>query len=182
MSSDSSRSDGSSVGDSSFPEPQDDEVEIPDDAVVVQYPSLDPASLLNNPELKYDNDGSDDPVDEKVGSLLVELLDQYRKLAACSFEINMQIAKYRLNQDDLKQKDAFDLLDKFYKDFPNVSPVPGSFVDVEHLKLLNDKLQLHLECHKMLKNFSTVVEKTKQNKATAAAAKAKKADKGGKKK
>ena len=136
------------------------EPSVPDDALVIQYPSVDPTQVLENSEVNYVNQVCDEKVDEKMGSMLVALLDQYRKLAMSSFEINTQIIKYRLNHEDLKQRDVVALLDKFYRDFPSVSPLPGAFIDADHLQLLGDKLNLHLECEQMLKSFATVMEKT----------------------
>jgi hypothetical protein len=147
------------------PSPDDpNDFQIPDDSLIVQYPNLDPSEHLENPGLVY-GDARElfyaEPMDEKMGGMLVQVLENYRDLANTSFDTSLSIVKHNLQNGTLKHKDAYDILDKFYNDYPDALTIPGSFLSVDHLNLFAEKLKLHDQCEKSLKTFAEIVEKVK---------------------
>jgi hypothetical protein len=142
---------------------ENDDFSLPDDAVIIQYPSLDPTEILENPELDYDDDWCNSQVDKKTGAAIENLMGLYRHLAVCSFDFNTAIVRYRLQKGDLKQKDVLETLDKFYRDFPDILPVPGSFVDANCLKHMTSKLGLHDACKTKLEEFKELVNEAHES-------------------
>ena len=145
--------------------PEDpNEFNIPDDAVVVQYPKLDPADVLEDPSLIYGDERKnfyDQPMDEKLGSQLVELAETYGELSHASLDISLAILKHKLQENALKHSEAYEVLDKFYNDYPDTFPIPGSFLGEEHLPLFAKKLTLHNKCQGLLKAFGETMENVK---------------------
>ena len=147
------------------PSPDDpNDFQIPDDSLIVQYPNLDPTEHLENPGLVY-GDARElfygESMDEKMGALLVQVLENYRDLATTSFDTSLAIVKHNLQNGTLKHKDAYDILDKFYNDYPDTLTIPGSFLSETHLNWFTEKLRLHNQCEQSLKTLTDIVEKVK---------------------
>jgi len=144
------------------PEEIHEEYNLPDDALVIQFPNLDPNEVLENPELDFENEFKDQPLDEKMTNTLRELLDSYKALAICSFDINTYIVNWRLAHGGVKQKDVFDILDKFYRDYPDASPIPAESINENSMQLMTDKLKLHAQCKGQLDAYASVVKVAKE--------------------
>jgi len=134
----------SEAHDSSSPAPSSiPQIRIPDDSMIIRYESVDPTRVLDNPCHLFGDTFYDQHVDEKVGSLVGGVLSMYQKLAHLNADITIQNVKYDLQQDDMKNSEIYDLLDKFYVDLPDVNCVNSSWLNADTLTILLEKQSLH---------------------------------------
>lgn len=159
--SDRSFSHSSSSSSSSYLPESDDHLQIPPNGILLQYPDIDPTNFLNNPEIDYDYSYKDKVLDEKEGAALVTLLQQYKKLAIAAFDFNLNHIKFKLNTDALTQQDAFDALDKFYRDVRDVMPLTSGFLNEHTLAFFKEKQKMHDECSKFIEEYKDVSERCK---------------------
>lgn len=161
MSSDSSHSLSHSSSQSSYLPEGDDQVQVPPSGILLQYPDVDPTNFLDNPEIDYDYAYKDTPLSEKEGAALVTLLQQYKRLAVATFDFNLNHIKFKLNNDSLTQQDAFDALDRFYRDMRDVMPLTSGFLNEQTLALFKEKQQMHEECARFIEEYKNVTERCK---------------------
>ena len=119
------------------------QIRIPDDSMIIRYESVDPTRVLDNPSHLFGDTFYDQHVDEKVGLLVGGVLSMYQKLAHLNADITIQNVKYDLQQDDMKNSEIYDLLDKFYVDLPDVNCVNSSWLSADTLTILLEKQSLH---------------------------------------
>ena len=149
----------SDVHDSSSPAPSSTHhIRIPDDSMIIRYDQADPTRVLDNPSHSFGDTFFNDNVDEKMGSVLVELLEQYQKLATINSNITIQTVKHDLRQDDLKISEIYDLLDKFYVDLPDINCVNSSWLTPETLPFISEKQKLHKAIKENLATLQKIIE------------------------
>jgi hypothetical protein len=136
-------------------------IQIPDDSILIQYNSVDPTRVLDNPS-QYIDDFYQLSVDEKVGCMLVELLQKYQELSYNNMELSIYSIKHKLQKDQMKYNEIYDLVDKFFVDTPNTTTIPSSFITSDALKLFTKKQVIHEEIEQKLKNFNEMIEKLKE--------------------
>lgn len=127
---------------------------IPDDTILIQYESVDPTRVLDNPSNYFGETFFEEKVGEKIGASFVEMLLKYQELANTNMNITIQSVKHKLKNDDMKTSDLYDLLDKFYVDVPDIVSIDSSFVTVDLLPLFLIKHDLHKDIKKRLTNLS----------------------------
>lgn len=148
----------SDAHDSSSPAPSSiPQIQIPDDSMIVRYESIDPTRVLDNPSHLFGNTFYDKHVDEKVGSVVGDLLTMYQKLSFLNASITIQNVKFDLQHDELKNAEIYDLLDKFYVDLPDINCVNSSWLNADTLSLVVDKQNLHKSIKENLKVLQTTL-------------------------
>ena len=135
---------------------------IPDDSMIIRYESTDPTNILENPRHHFGDEVYERVVSEKLGGVLVELMEKYQKLSQVNSNITVMNTKHLLQQDELKVADIYDLVDKFYVDVPDINCVNSSWVTKENLPLLIEKQNLHMEIKKGLVLLQTTLDVSKQ--------------------
>lgn len=134
---------------------------IPDDSMIIRYDSTDPTDVLDNPRHHFGDELYDRVVPEKLGGILVELLEKYQKLSQVNSNITVMNVKHLLQRDEFKVADIYDLVDKFYVDIPDINSVNSSWISQEHLPLLIEKQNLHIDIKKSLVVLQTTLDNTK---------------------
>jgi hypothetical protein len=153
----------SDIRDSSSPAPSSvNRIHIPDDSMIIQYEQTDPTRILDNPSHSFGNKFSNDHVNEKMGVILVELLEKYQKLSTINSNITIQTVKHDLQKNELKASEIYDILDKFYVDLPDINCVNSSWLTPETLVFISEKQKLH----KSIKEDLVLLQKTIENSNT----------------
>lgn len=134
---------------------------IPDDSMIIRYDSTDPTDVLDNPRHHFGDELYDRVVSEKLGGVLVELLEKYQKLSQVNSNITVMNVKHLLQRDELKVADIYDLVDKFYVDIPDINSVDSSWITPEHLPLIVEKRNLHVDIKKSLVVLQATLDNTK---------------------
>jgi hypothetical protein len=152
----------SGSGDSSPPPSTVKHLRIPDDSMIIKYESTDPTDLLDNPRHQFGDDVYGRVVPEKLGGVLMELLEKYQKLTLLNSTITSMNVKHLLQQDELKIGEIYDIVDKFYVDVPDINCVNSSWITQEHLPILLEKQTLHTDIRKTLVLLQTTIENTRE--------------------
>ena len=134
---------------------------IPDDSMIIRYDSTDPTDVLDNPSHHFGDELYDRVVTEKLGGVFVELLEKYQKLSQVNSNITVMNVKHLLQRDEFKVADIYGLVDKFYVDIPDINCVNSSWITPEHLPLLIEKQNLHVDIKKSLIALQTIIDNTK---------------------
>lgn len=145
---------------------EENDSELPEDSVVIQFKSLNPSAFIENPSLVYEPENNlfnRETVDEKLGDQIINLIDTYKEIATNSFELSKQIIKHRLNNKNFAIGDIFYVFEKFFIDYPDPFPAPATFLTIENLKLFHDKLALHESCENQLQLIGTLINKLSEN-------------------
>jgi hypothetical protein len=149
--------------DSSSPAPSSvRDIQIPDDSLIIQYSSVDPTRVLDNPSHLFGDTFYDCNVSEKVGSMLIELLESYQRLSNANMAITLQTIKTQLMTEEMKNSDIYSILDKFYVDVPDISCVTSTWVNADALPFLLAKQELHQGIKEKLKQLQTVFDTLKK--------------------
>jgi hypothetical protein len=146
------------------PAPSAQHIHIPDDSMIIRYDQADPTRILDNPSHSFGDTFFNDHVCEKMGSILVELLEQYQKLSTVNSNITIQTVKHDLKQNELKVSEIYDLLDKFYVDLPDINCVNSSWLTPDTLIFISEKQNLHKSIKENLVLLQKVIETSKDDK------------------
>jgi len=131
-------------------------VPIPDDTMILQYASVDPTRVLDNPRHRF-GDGSTPPVEPATGAVVEELMALYQKLAHLNATITIQSVKFDLQRNELKSSEVYDLMDKFYMDLPDINCVSTSWLTPETLALIVEKQTLHETIKQHLQTLHSIL-------------------------
>lgn len=142
------------------------QLRIPDDSMIVRYESTDPTDMLDNPNHHFGDDVYDRIVPEKLGGILIELLEKYQKLTQVNSNITLMNVKHLLQRDELKIAEIYDLVDKFYVDVPDINCVSSSWISQDHLPLLLEKQNLHVDIKKTVGLLQATIDNTRETVAT----------------
>ena len=125
----------------------------------IQYQTVDPTFFLDNPKNQFGSTFRDCPVDEKLGSLFVDLLLSYQSLSNSNINIAIQNIKNILSDGRLTNSDIYELLDKFFINVPDVGKIDSSFITFENLPLFISKHELHLQISEKLKKMNEILQR-----------------------
>jgi len=139
---------------------------IPDDTILIQYDSVDPTRVLDNPSDYFGETFFEEKVGEKIGASFVEMLLKYQELTNANMNITIQAVKHKLKNDDMKTSDLYDLLDKFYVDVPDIISVDSSCMTVDFLPLFLLKHELHKDIKSRLTKMSETFQSLLENHKT----------------
>jgi hypothetical protein len=147
----------SSSSSSPSPNSSEHDPQIPHGSLVVIYDSIDPTSMLDNPNTVLEDPFFEAPVVDS--SLVMNILDQFQRLNNANMNLTKQIIQQRIQKGSLKNSQIYTLLDKCYCDVPDVISVDASFLDVNNLPLFVEKQQAHSELKNLIKTLSEEQQK-----------------------
>ena len=151
----------SEVSSSAVPDERESNFELPPDSLLVVYDSVDPTTMLDNPNTTLDDAFFNDAVVDPLP--VIEIMDQFQKLTNTNMNLNKEIIKHRIATGELKNSHIYPLLDKLFIDIPGVIKVDSSFLNVEHLPLFLEKQVAHTELKKMIKHLSDEHQKNRES-------------------
>ena len=141
-----------SVSPSSSPAPSSvREIRIPDDSVIINFTSVDPTCVLDNPiHFSQGSASSDDcQVNSIVAHQLQQLLESYRDLAVVNMNISIDNINHQLQNGDIRNSKIYDLLDKFFIDVPDIVGINASWLTPVTIQSLVKKQEIHqnIKCY-----------------------------------
>jgi hypothetical protein len=126
--------------------------------MIIQYDSVDPTRVLDNPSHLFGDTFFDQKVNEKVGACLIDLLDHYQKLSNVNVNMTLQTIKFELQHDELQNSEVYNLLDKFYVDIPDINCVNSAWISADTLPLMIEKQNLHKSIKEKLKLLQSIFD------------------------
>lgn len=164
-----------SVDNSSHAPSSVNDMHMPDDSLLIRFDQVDPTIFIDNPDHAFNDPFYHEKVDEPLGAALLELLSRYQELVNANINLSIQTIKKSLQDDELKNGDVYDILDKFNDDIPDVVHVNSSFLSESTLPLFLAKQTLHCDINKKLKQLSDLIGNL-SNAAKAAKGKARESE------
>ena len=147
-----------SFEDSSSPKPSTvNDHSLPNDSIVIRYEIVDPTTYMDNPTHAFNDPFYTSTVDEKIGSIIIEVLAKYQALMNANVNITIQQVKDQLRDGKMKHSDIYDLFDKFYMDMPAPVHIDSDFLNPESMSVLSEKHRLHAELKQQVKHVSTMI-------------------------
>jgi hypothetical protein len=136
---------------------------VPDDSLLIRYPSVDPTKVLNNPENFFEatkDNFFDKPVPEELKPGFLQLLEQYNQLIQLNFTIYSDSVKRSLTEGDLKSRELYRVLNNMYLAVPelNSEGISSSFLSNDTIALFVTKHTLHTQITESLKGLSATFE------------------------
>lgn len=141
-------------------------IKIPNDSLLIQYDSIDPTDVIDNPSHAFGDDFYESCVDEKLGVMFIGVLESYQKLAHANNTLTLSVLKNQLMEEKLKNSHVYGLLDKFYMDVPDVVSVDSTFLNENTIPLFLEKQKIHASIKAQLEALSatmTQVRTARQN-------------------
>ena len=132
---------------------------IPNYSVMIKYEPVDPTLILENPRDEFGEVFTDHPVDEKLGSMLVEILLQYQALSTLNLNMAIQNVKNNLTLNQLHHAEVYDLLDTFFLNVAEVGKIDSSLISVDNIPLFVSKHALHADIAQKLKDLQEDLKK-----------------------
>jgi hypothetical protein len=131
----------------------------------VEFPLIDPSLYIPNPHLIGGLECQEflkSPVEEKMGVLLIDLIQQYQIISNISYQMSLNIVKAKLQTNDLCYSDCFTLVEKSFQQMAQPSlNLPGQFISFgNNLALVGDKYESHKLALEHLKQWQSFVQKT----------------------
>jgi hypothetical protein len=140
-----------SVSPSSSPAPSSiPEIRIPDDSVIINFTSVDPTCVLDNPIHSVHGSSLDDcEMNSIVAHQLQRLLESYRDLALINMNISIDNINHQLQNGDIRNSKMYDLLDKFFIDVPDIVGLKASWLSASTIQSLVKKEETHqnIKCY-----------------------------------
>lgn len=98
---------------------------------IFTFENINPRDYVTDPShilVDQSNDFINQPIGERVGTLLMQLLNGFKNVACIHANMNTEIIKYLLNQGKLNHRDIFPLLESYYDAISSLIPLPAEML------------------------------------------------------
>ena len=141
------------------------ELRIPDDSVIINFTSVDPTHVLDNPihsncmNSDYATCANtmycDCTVNPKTADKVQRILCLYRDLALMNMNITIDNIKQQMQNGEIRNPKIYDILDKFFIDVPDIVGMNASWLSEQALLSLMKKQQIHIDIKSSLLDLNS---------------------------